>query len=55
MFLRKHEKIIAFSGIVENRYQSNLCKRGKTMGDFSLEVSIPLDKDGFIEMECDFC
>lgn len=25
------------------------------MGDFSLEVSIPLDKDGFIEMECDFC
>lgn len=25
------------------------------MGDVSLEISIPLDNDGFIEMECDFC
>lgn len=25
------------------------------MGDLSLEISIPLDQDGFIEMECDYC
>lgn len=25
------------------------------MGDFSLEISIPIDEDGFIEMECDYC
>lgn len=25
------------------------------MGNASLEISIPLDKDGFVEMECDFC
>ena len=25
------------------------------MSDVSLEVSIPLDDDGFIDMECDFC
>ena len=25
------------------------------MGDISLEISIPLDSDGFIEMECDYC
>ena len=25
------------------------------MSNISLEVSIPLDEDGFIEMECDFC
>ena len=25
------------------------------MGDVSFEVSIPLDSDGFIEMECDYC
>ena len=25
------------------------------MSNISLEISIPLDKDGFIEMECDFC
>lgn len=25
------------------------------MSDISLEISIPLDEDGFIEMECDFC
>ena len=25
------------------------------MGTVSLEMSIPLDKDGFIEMECDYC
>lgn len=25
------------------------------MGSALLEISIPLDKDGFIEMECDFC
>ena len=25
------------------------------MGDVSFEISIPLDSDGFIEMECDYC
>lgn len=25
------------------------------MENFSLEISIPLDEDGFIEMECDYC
>ena len=25
------------------------------MSKVSLEISIPLDEDGFIEMECDFC
>lgn len=25
------------------------------MSDVSLEVSIPLDEDGFVEMGCDFC
>ena len=25
------------------------------MSNISLEISIPLDKDGFMEMECDFC
>lgn len=25
------------------------------MGNASLEISIPLDKDGFVEMEYDFC
>lgn len=25
------------------------------MEDVSLEISIPLDEDGFIEMECDYC
>lgn len=25
------------------------------MSNVSLEISIPLDEDGFIEMECDFC
>ena len=25
------------------------------MSDATLEISIPLDEDGFIEMECDFC
>lgn len=25
------------------------------MADVSFEISIPLDKDGFIEMECDYC
>lgn len=25
------------------------------MSSVSLEISIPLDEDGFIEMECDFC
>lgn len=25
------------------------------MGDLSLEISIPLDQDDFIEMECDYC
>ncbi|BCJ93601.1 hypothetical protein acsn021_11700 [Anaerocolumna cellulosilytica] len=25
------------------------------MGNVSLEVSIPLDEDSFLEMECDFC
>lgn len=25
------------------------------MGDVTFEISIPLDEEGFIEMECDFC
>lgn len=25
------------------------------MSDFSISLSIPLDDDGFIEMECDYC
>ena len=25
------------------------------MSDFKLNIDIPLDQDGFIEMECDFC
>ena len=25
------------------------------MSDVTLQISIPLDEDGFIEMECDFC
>ena len=25
------------------------------MGNILMEISVPLDKDCFIEMECDFC
>ncbi len=25
------------------------------MGNILMEISVPLDKDRFIEMECDFC
>ena len=25
------------------------------MSDVIMEISIPLDEDGFLEMECDFC
>lgn len=25
------------------------------MSEVTMQISIPLDKDGFLEMECDFC